>query len=275
MGFIGDIRRVVARVPSRRQTLLFSATMPREIRSLADSLLEKPVRVKVPAESPAADTVHQGLYFVASTQKVTLLEHLLKDPTFTRTLVFTRTKRGADRVARHLVRCDIAAEAIHSNKSQNARMRALESFRKGSARVLAASDIASRGLDVDDISHVINYDLPGDAETYVHRIGRTGRAGAQGRAISFCCEEQRDLLREIERLLGRSIPVLRALIALETSKPSGRRHVIEPGNGTTPRRKRSKPHATSPAGRKNGSRRGRRSRPSISNNRRQTRGRHG
>jgi ATP-dependent RNA helicase RhlE len=208
MGFIHDIRRVIAQLPVRRQTLMFSATLPREIRTLAETLLQKPVQVKVAAESPAADTVQQALYFVDTPSKPALLEHLLKNPQITRALVFTRTKHGADKVVRRLSHAAIEAEAMHSNKSQNARMRALANFKAGRTRVLVASDIAARGLDVDDISHVVNYDLPNVAETYVHRIGRTGRAGACGQAISFCSEEQRDDLREIERLLGKSIPVL-------------------------------------------------------------------
>jgi len=208
MGFIHDIRRVIAQLPVRRQTLMFSATLPREIRTLAETLLQKPVQVKVAAESPAADTVQQALYFVDTPSKPALLEHLLKNPEITRALVFTRTKHGADKVVRRLSHAAIEAEAMHSNKSQNARMRALANFKAGRTRVLVASDIAARGLDVDDISHVVNYDLPNVAETYVHRIGRTGRAGARGQAISFCSEEQRDDLREIERLLGKSIPVL-------------------------------------------------------------------
>jgi len=216
MGFIPDIRRVMAQLPARRQTLMFSATMPREIRELAETMLRKPVHVKVPAESPAADTVEQALYFVDAQCKVTLLEHLLRDPQITRALVFTRTKHGADKVVRRLVHSAIAAEAIHSNKSQNARMRSLASFKAGKTRVLVASDIAARGLDIDNVSHVINFDLPNVAETYVHRIGRTGRAGASGKAVSFCSDEQRDDLREIERLLGKAIPVLRHSI-----KPSG------------------------------------------------------
>lgn len=217
MGFIHDIRRVIALLPVRRQTLMFSATMPREIRSLAETILQKPVFVKVAAESPAADTVEQSLYFVDPLSKAALLEHLLKDTHITRALVFTRTKHGADKVVRRLVRSAIAAEAIHSNKSQNARLRALGNFKAGKTRVLVASDIAARGLDVDNISHVFNYDLPNVAETYVHRIGRTGRAGACGRAISFCSEEQRDDLREIERLLGKAIPVLHHSIKVEPS----------------------------------------------------------
>jgi ATP-dependent RNA helicase RhlE len=208
MGFIHDIRRVIAQVPARRQTLMFSATMPGEIRSLANTILSNPVHVKVAAESPAADTVGQTLYFVDQYAKAPLLAHLLQDLHITRALVFTRTKHGADKVVRKLVQDGISAEAIHSNKSQNARTRALANFKAGKTRVLVASDIAARGLDVDDISHVINYDLPNVAETYVHRIGRTGRAGALGQAISFCSEEQRDDLHEIQRLLGKPIPVL-------------------------------------------------------------------
>jgi len=208
MGFIHDIRRVIAQIPAKRQTLMFSATLPREIRTLAETLLHNPVQVKVAAESPAADTVEQALYFVDTQSKPALLEHLLKGPQITRALVFTRTKHGADKVVRRLGHAAIGAEAIHSNKSQNARTRALANFKCGRTRVLVASDIAARGLDVEEISHVVNYDLPNVAETYVHRIGRTGRAGARGQAISFCSEEQRDDLREIERLLGRSIPVL-------------------------------------------------------------------
>ena len=222
MGFIHDIRRVIAQVPSRRQTLMFSATMPREIRTLADTILQKPVFVKVAAESPAADTVGQTLYFVEPGAKVALLEHLLQDPAITKALVFTRTKHGADKVVRRLVHSAISAEAIHSNKSQNARIRALANFKCGKTRVLVASDIAARGLDVEEISHVFNFDLPNVAETYVHRIGRTGRAGASGLAISFCSEEQRDDLREIERLLGRPIPVLKHGIKAPPPDPNAR-----------------------------------------------------
>ncbi|NIA21961.1 MAG: DEAD/DEAH box helicase [Anaerolineaceae bacterium] len=253
MGFIHDIRRVIAQAPARRQTLLFSATMPREIQTLADSLLSRPVKIRVTPESPAASTVQQSVYFVESHQKATLLEHLLGNAAVTRALVFTRTKRGADRVARRLNRRRIAAEAIHSNKSQNARMRALLNFKSGRTRVLAASDIAARGLDVDDISHVINYDMPRDPETYVHRIGRTGRAGASGEAISLCSDNQRSDLRGIERLLGRDIPVLPAGITLPQAAPQG----TQPQKRAGSRRKRSAAAArnvkTPPASRQSGS----------------------
>jgi ATP-dependent RNA helicase RhlE len=237
MGFIPDIRRVIAQLPARRQTLMFSATMPGKIRALAEKILQKPVQVKVAAESPAADTVKQALYFVDPQSKLALLEHLLEDPQITRALVFTRTKYGADKVVRRLARAAIAAEAIHSNKSQGARMRALANFRGGKARVLVASDIAARGLDVDDISHVFNYDMPNVAEMYVHRIGRTGRAGARGQAISFCCEEQRDDLHEIERLLGNAIPVLRH--SIKTTAPASQKVGGLSGSGATPAAKQN------------------------------------
>ena len=209
MGFIYDIRRVIAQVPRERQTLMFAATMPREIRAMADQILSHPAEVRIPSESPAADTVRQALCFIDQTRKGDLLEQLLKDPEVTRALVFTRTKHRADQVTKRLVGSAIAAEAIHSNKSQNARTRALDNFKRAKTRVLVASDIAARGLDVDGISHVINYDIPNVPETYVHRIGRTGRAGASGQAITFCTDDQRAELRDIEKLLGRAIPVLR------------------------------------------------------------------
>lgn len=208
MGFIHDIRRVIALIPRKRQTLMFSATMPKEIRAMADQILTNPVAVTVPAESPAADTVQQSLYFIDQTLKSDLLKQVLENPEVTRALVFTRTKRGADRVVKRLIHAAIPAEAIHSDKSQRERARALENFKRARTRVLVASDIAARGLDVDGISHVINYDMPAEAETYVHRIGRTGRAGARGQAISFCTVEQHGELRVIEKLLGRPIPVL-------------------------------------------------------------------
>ena len=221
MGFIHDIRRVIAQLPTRRQTLMFSATMPGKIRALAEKILQRPVQVKIATESPAADTVNQALYFVDPQNKPAMLEHLLKDDQITRALVFTRTKHGADKVVRRLARAAIVAEALHSNKSQNVRLRTLANFRCGKTRVLVASDIAARGLDVDDISHVFNYDLPNVAETYVHRIGRTGRAGARGQAISFCSEEQRADLHEIERLLGNAIPVLHH--SIKTKMPAIRK----------------------------------------------------
>jgi len=220
MGFIRDVRRIIAQLPVKRQTLLFSATMPREIQLLAESILKDPVSVHVPSVSIEADTVNQIVYFIETHSKQALLEELFRGEKITRALVFTRTKRGADRVAEKLSRAGIRAEAMHSNKSQNARMRALASFKNGAARVLVASDIAARGLDVDNISHVINYDMPDDPKTYVHRIGRTGRAGAVGEAISFCSPEQRGELADIERMLKKRITLLPHAIKPAEHKPA-------------------------------------------------------
>jgi len=212
MGFIQPIRRIAAAMPpGARQTLLFSATMPKAILQLANSLLRDPARVSVTPVSSAAPLIEQALYMVNKPGKPALLEHLLAEPTITRALVFTRTKHGADRVCRGLDRAGISADSIHGNKSQPQRKRALDRFRAGRARVLVATDVAARGLDVDDISHVINYDLPVEAEAYVHRIGRTGRAGATGVALSFCDGEERGLLRDIERLTGTKIEIRQAV----------------------------------------------------------------
>jgi ATP-dependent RNA helicase RhlE len=208
MGFIQPIRRITALTPQARQTLLFSATMPREIVRLAESLLRDPVRVAADPVASAAPKIEQSVYMVSRRSKQPLLEVLLADAKITRALVFTRTKHGADRVGRRLARAGVRAETIHGNKAQNQRMRALEKFRSGAARVLVATDVAARGLDVDDISHVFNFDLPMEAEAYVHRIGRTARAGATGIAIAFCDGEERGMLRDIERLTGQKVPVM-------------------------------------------------------------------
>jgi ATP-dependent RNA helicase RhlE len=209
MGFINDIRAIVAKVPARRQTLFFSATMPQEIRTLANSLLDDPVAIAVTPPASAAVTVTQRVYLVDRDNKQELLAHLLDTPELEKTLVFTRTKHGADRVAKRLGRAGIEAMAIHGNKSQNARVRALRAFTEGRIQVLIASDLAARGLDIDDITHVVNFDLPNEPETYVHRIGRTGRAGATGEAISFCAAEERGFLRAIERTTGVQVEVVK------------------------------------------------------------------
>ena len=208
MGFIRDVRRIVAHTPTKRQTLMFSATMPSEIQGLADTLLKDPVEVRVPSESMEADTVEQILYLIDTHSKPELLKHVIQSESIERALVFTRTKHSANRVAQKLSRVGIRAEAMHSDKSQNARMRALADFKEGNIRILVASDIAARGLDVDNISHVINYDMPDDPKNYIHRIGRTGRAGLEGQAISFCSPDQRDKLADVERLLGKQITLL-------------------------------------------------------------------
>ncbi len=209
MGFIHDVKKVIARLPKQRQTLLFSATMPQEIASLSHSILVDPVRVEVTPVSSTAETVRQELYFVEKNNKRQLLLHLLqKSEAIESALVFTRTKHGADRVARDLSRAGVHAEAIHGNKSQNARIKALSNFKSGATRVLVATDIAARGIDIDDLSHVINFELPNVPETYVHRIGRTGRAGATGTAISFCDNEERAFLKDIQKLIARKVPVV-------------------------------------------------------------------
>ncbi len=207
MGFIPDIRRIVAQIPGKRQTLLFSATMPTEIRKLADTLLRNPVTVQVAPPATTVELIDQSVYFVEKRNKATLLAHLYKELPMFRTIVFTRTKHGADRVVRHLHRYGIRAEAIHGNKSQNARERALNNFRSNKTPVLVATDIASRGIDVDGITHVVNYDLTHEPETYVHRIGRTARAGAAGAAVSFCDHDEKPNLKAIESLIRRPIPV--------------------------------------------------------------------
>jgi ATP-dependent RNA helicase RhlE len=210
MGFIHDVRRIVAAVPAKRQTLLFSATIPAEIAKLVASVLVKPVRVDVAPEITTAERVEQCVMHVARSDKRRLLERLLRDENASRSIVFTRTKHGANRLAEQLSKSGFTALAIHGNKSQSARERALEGFREGTVPVLVATDLAARGIDVDGVSHVFNYDLPEVPECYVHRIGRTGRAGASGRAIAFCDPEERALLRDIERFVKQAIPVVGA-----------------------------------------------------------------
>jgi ATP-dependent RNA helicase RhlE len=205
MGFIHDVERITRALPRKRQTLFFSATMPPKIRALADRLLNDPVTVAVAPISAPAERVDQRLYLVDKGNKRDLLLDLLDDASITRSLVFSRTKHGANRIAQVLERAGIKSAAIHGNKSQNARTRALESFRSGDLRVLVATDLAARGLDVDDVTHVINFDLPDVPETYVHRIGRTARASATGIALSFCDAAEHENLADIERLIGRPI----------------------------------------------------------------------
>jgi superfamily II DNA/RNA helicase len=206
MGFIHDIRRIVTKLPSKRQTLFFSATMPREIADLASHMLRDPVRVAVTPSATTVERIEQRVVHVDRAGKPGLLAEVLREKSVERVLVFTRTKRGADKVVRALAKAGLAAEAIHGNKSQNQRERVLAAFRTGHVRTLVATDIAARGIDVDGISHVINYDLPNIPESYVHRIGRTARAGAEGIAISFCEAEERPFLRDIEKLIRMSIP---------------------------------------------------------------------
>jgi ATP-dependent RNA helicase RhlE len=223
LGFFPDIRKVVARLAKKRQTLLFSATMPADIRELAQTILRDAVNVHVAPVSTAAARIEQAVYHVSRRNKPALLRHLLQNGEISRALVFTRTKRGADRVMRDLLRAGVMSGAIHGDKAQAARERALNCFRSGKLHVLVATDIAARGIDVDAISHVFNYDIPNLAETYVHRIGRTARAGAAGTAVSFCdCEEQADL-RAIERLLRRALDVRNDHPAYPEQQASGSR----------------------------------------------------
>jgi ATP-dependent RNA helicase RhlE len=208
MGFIHDVRRVIAALPTKRQTLLFSATMPEEIVDLAERILINPVKVEVTPQSTTVEKIAQSVFFVEKANKRPLLEHLLSDQNIRRVLVFTRTKHGANKLTEQLERGGIKADAIHGNKSQTARERALSNFKTGRSRVLVATDIAARGIDIADVTHVINYELPNEPESYVHRIGRTARAGASGVAFSFCDSEERAYLRDIEKLIRLRVPVV-------------------------------------------------------------------
>jgi ATP-dependent RNA helicase RhlE len=207
MGFVNDVKKVIAKVPVKRQTLFFSATMPKEIQHLADTILTNPEKIEVTPVSSTAETIQQELYYVQKNDKRDLLAHILKDNEIKTVLVFTRTKHGADKVVKDLHKLKITAEAIHGNKSQNARQRALTNFKNRDTRVLIATDIAARGIDIDELTHVINYEIPNIPETYVHRIGRTGRAGANGIAFSFCDAEELEFIRDIHKLIGKQIPV--------------------------------------------------------------------
>jgi len=208
MGFIHDVKKIITKLPAKRQTLFFSATMPTEIAKLSQSILSNPVKVEVTPAATTAEKVEQAIYFVEKENKRDLLLHILKDKNIASALVFTRTKHGADKVAKELNRANVKTDAIHGNKSQNARQKALSNFKNGQIRVLVATDIAARGIDVELLSHVINFELPNIPETYVHRIGRTGRAGASGIALSFCDREEKVFLRDIHKLTLQAIPVV-------------------------------------------------------------------
>ena len=208
MGFIHDVRKIIALLPQKRQTLFFSATMPPEITKLSSSILTDPVRVEVAPVSSTAENVQKHIYLVEKNDKRQFLIHLLKNENIQNALVFTRTKYGADKIAKELHRANIKSDAIHGNKTQAARQKALNNFKEGKIRVLVATDIAARGIDVDELTHVINFELPNIPETYVHRIGRTGRAGNSGSALSFCDMEERAYLRDIHKLINKTIPVV-------------------------------------------------------------------
>ena len=257
LGFLAPIRKIFAKLPKKRQTLFFSATMPREIAALATEMLHNPVKVSVAPFARTADRVAQRVVLIEARRKREALIELLRNPDFRRSIVFTRTKRGADRVASALAEAGMTAEAIHGNKVQNQRQRTLEGFRSGRVAVLVATDIAARGIDVDGVSHVVNYELPEVPEAYVHRIGRTARAGAEGEAISFCDNEERDLLRAIEKLTKQAIPTTDL-----RDGSGGQSHGYErPAKGASrPGRKKSASRATGQEPRRESDRR--RSRPS-------------
>jgi ATP-dependent RNA helicase RhlE len=208
MGFIHDVRRILAALPVKRQSLFFSATMPPEIVKLAGTIVYKPVKVEVTPSASTVEIVNQFVYFTDKVNKNALLIELLKNKKIKTALVFTRTKYGADKVVRILRKKNIRAESIHGNKAQNSRQRALSNFKAQTTRVLVATDIAARGIDVDDLEYVINYEIPNISETYVHRIGRTGRAGAKGTAISFCDADEKEYLRDIEKLITKRIQIV-------------------------------------------------------------------
>ncbi|MFZ2379871.1 MAG: helicase-related protein, partial [Trichococcus flocculiformis] len=237
MGMLHDVRRIIRELPKKRQSMFFSATMPTEIEKLAGTILSNPVKVEVTPVSSTVEVIHQSVYPVAKTDKTDLLIHLLKEDTVERSLVFSRTKHGANKIVKKLLQAGLSAEAIHGNKSQTARQRALENFKTKKTSVLVATDIAARGIDVPELSHVILFDLPEVPETYVHRIGRTGRAGRGGKAISFCDETEASLLRDIEKLIKRKVPVVtdQPFLLKEGTKaaaPQPKKPVAARNNGT-------------------------------------------
>jgi len=254
MGFLPDVRRLIARLPSQRQTVLFSATMPQVIEGLANAILQKPARVRITPVRATTELIEQSVVFVPKQQKTQLLTRFLAGRSISRALVFTRTKRGADRVARQLNQSGIQAGVLHGAKSQSSRQRTLEQFKSNRTHVLVATDLAARGIDVEGISHVLNYDLPFEPETYVHRIGRTGRAGATGIAISFCDHDERKHLAAIEQLLRKKLGVAKALaraVLAEPGQPQCRTVPSEDGEGVEPKRRvRNKNQRAAKAGKK-------------------------
>jgi ATP-dependent RNA helicase RhlE len=227
MGFIHDVKKIISRIPAEKQTLFFSATMPADVARLSDTMLKDPAKVKITPESTTANTIDQYVYYVDKENKKDLLLHILNDQSIESLLVFTRTKHGADRLVKQLSKNKVTAKAIHADKSQGARQSALSSFKERKIRVLIATDIAARGIDIDELTHVVNYDLPNISETYVHRIGRTGRAGLNGIAIAFCDFDEKELLSDIERLIRKHLkevndhpyPLLNNFPAVKTTQP--------------------------------------------------------
>jgi ATP-dependent RNA helicase RhlE len=251
MGFIHDVRRVIRVLPRERHSLFFSATMPPDIQRLAGEILRNPVKIEVTPVATTAEKIEQSIYFVDQSSKQNLLENLMRDPSIARALVFTRTKHGADRVAKFLNRSGVPAEAIHGNKSQNNRTRALNNFKQGLTRALVATDIAARGIDIDGVTHVINYEIPNIPESYVHRIGRTARAGAEGIAISFCDREERSFLRDIERLIRMQLKVETLPVLTPSPRTAVDATPARPESSDRPRRPQS---SRPPSSRSQGSR---------------------
>ncbi len=239
MGFIRDVRKIVSFIPEQRQTALFSATVPKDILDLANSLLKDPIRVAVTPVETTLDVIKQSLYYVAKKDKTNLLIDLLVNPKLASVLVFTRTKHGANKLVKELLSYGVKTEAIHGNKSQNHRLKVLNEFKERKLRVLVATDIAARGIDIDELSHVINYDLPETPETYIHRIGRTGRAGLSGEAISFCHKDELNLLKAIEKHIMQTIPVVKEhLFAKQDETASSKQHTQQSGSSQTTQKKK-------------------------------------
>jgi len=253
MGMIHDVRRIIAYLPKERQTMFFSATMPIEIAKLSSSILKNPVKVEITPAASTVDIIDQEIYFVNKVNKINLLIHILKNNKIDSALVFSRTKHGADKIVKALEKADLHSQAIHGNKSQNARQLALSNFKERKTRILVATDIAARGIDIEELSHVILFDLPEVPETYVHRIGRTGRAGLGGIAISFCDQDEKHLLRDIQKLIAKTIPVVEDHPYLLVDMPSDQTgQVAEPmgkSSGTAAKPTRPAGRNTQPAGR--------------------------
>ena len=239
MGFIRDVRKIVSFIPEQRQTALFSATVPKDILDLANSLLKDPIRVAVTPVETTLDVIKQSLYYVAKKDKTNLLINLLVNPKLASVLVFTRTKHGANKLVKELLSYGVKTEAIHGNKSQNHRLKVLNEFKERKLRVLVATDIAARGIDIDELSHVINYDLPETPETYIHRIGRTGRAGLSGEALSFCHKDELNLLKAIEKHIKQTIPVVTEhLFAKQDETASSKQHTQQNSTSQTTQKKK-------------------------------------
>ncbi|MDF2886487.1 MAG: box helicase domain protein [Lacrimispora sp.] len=261
MGFINDVKKIIAKTPPKKQTLFFSATMPPDIARLAGTILKNPAEIKITPVSSTVDTIDQYLYFTDKSSKKDLLLHILEDKEIVSALVFVRTKHGADRLIRQLAKSNVSAQAIHGDKSQGARQRALSSFKDKTLRILLATDIAARGIDIDELTHVINFDLPDTPETYVHRIGRTGRAGLGGTAISFCDFDEKEQLKDIERLIGKRLaevkdhpyPLKNNFPAIKTTQPKRDTERTERPERQRPQKPKSSSHKSSPTSRKESS----------------------